>query len=144
MRRNIVVVLVLVGIVAIASGAALTERSGPPAVVEESIKMFFKDLSKGQIDEAYRKLLSGMTIPVAPLQLQAQAGQTRTALGICGGYLGSEKISDDYASPSIFRARRLYKGQNTGIMFDFIYYRPRAEWKITGVWFNTDLNLIFK
>ena len=109
----------------------------------EQIKKFFKDVGKGQANEAIDRLYSEN-----PVLSANEAGkavikqQTASAPAIFGAFLGHENVHVDKLSDSVVRYVEIAKYANHPITWEFYFYKPKDKWFVVQCGFIDRFQII--
>lgn len=132
--------------------AQRSDRANQPAAylqLDEGIGEFLAQVSQGQVQRAYDKLLARSLIADDSEQVAGLVEKTENALvtlAAYGPFVGAEHVATRSAGESLVHLRYLYKAQRLPMVWYFTYYRPRSdgEWTLVAVRFDTELEKVFE
>ena len=85
--------------------------------------------------------------PLPPVEIDGLANQINTQWSVVqqrfGKPTGMELIKEERLGKSFVRFYYLHKFENHAIYWRFTYYKPNNVWKINGITFKDDLDLLF-
>ena len=110
---------------------------------KEFTNNFFKMVRSGKIPEAFDQLFVGSQIPAQkPQAVDALKRQTASGLPIYGNVLGVELIREEKFGESIVRLVYVLKSDMAQTVWEFYFYKPKAEWFLGNILFNDEYNLL--
>ena len=68
--------------------------------------------------------------------------QTESSLPIYGNILGVEKIREENVGTSILRLVYVLKLEKAPIVWEFYFYKPKADWFLGNIIFNDQFSLL--
>ncbi len=112
--------------------AAPVESPKEPVDLTEA---FLEQVASGQVDAAFEALPKSSVWASRAQQVEILRGQTKTALGLYGRYIGIERIRESRYSPSITRLTYLMKMEQHFLVWNLVFYKPRDRWELSAVAF---------
>lgn len=97
---------------------------------------FFLTLIEGDINGAYDEIFAGSGIMEAkPQEVQLLKSQTQSAFEIYGKAFAFEIIHNEQLSASLIRLVYLLKFEYLPLTWEFYFYKPRDNWKLSNITF---------
>ncbi len=109
----------------------------------EFTQEFFRLLQDGKVPEAYDQLFLGSQFPAKkPEEVELAKTQTAAGLPLYGNILGVELIREEKIGGAIVRLVYLLKLELAPTVWEFYFYRPKADWFLVNVKFNDQFLLL--
>jgi len=130
-----IIALLLIGITAVA------EAKEPREFAEK----FFQLVQSGKVPEAYNQLFAGSQLAAKkPQVFELLTKQTADGLPLYGNILGIELIHEEKFGDSIVRLVYVLKTEIAPTVWEFYFYKPKADWFLGKLLFNDEFNLLQK
>jgi len=102
---------------------------------------FFRLLMEDKAPQAYDHVFVGSPVPkLRPEESSVMREQTRAALAANGKILGYELIREEKFGDSVLQLVYLLRSEVIPTVWQFVFYKPKAEWYLLGVTFFDDAN----
>ncbi|MGA3172802.1 MAG: hypothetical protein ABSE25_00075 [Syntrophorhabdales bacterium] len=102
---------------------------------------FFRLLMEDKAPQAYDNVFAGSPVPkLRPEESSVMREQTRAALAANGKILGYELIREEKFGDSVLQLVYLLRSEVIPTVWQFVFYKPKAEWYLLGVTFFDDAN----
>lgn len=129
---------VLVSILVLLFVAAAPAQEKSPKVVADG---FFRLLMEDKAPQAFDLVFSGSPIAkLRPEESDMLKQQTHDSLAANGKILGYELVREERFGGSLVRLVYLLKSETVPTVWQFVFYKPKADWFLLGVTFFDDAN----
>ena len=108
------------------------------------ISAFFSSIEKGELDDAYAKLMRGSKIAERPEEIRQLKTKTKEAIGVFGGIEGFEHVETKDVSSRLLRCTYLSLGKEFPLRWRFYFYRANRVWRIIDLRVDDRLGSIFE
>ena len=116
-----------------------------PAHLKTRIDIFFNQLIKNDVKEAYDNILTSSPISRQKADIDNLLSQTHRAFDIYGKLSGFEPVNAEIATESYIRLRYLGLHGNFPVRWIFTFYRsPEKDWIVTNIKFDDLSEYLFK
>lgn len=139
MRAWVIVLMIIVA--QSASAASLKDISETKSLSNKIMQHFLKaEFAEGlDMAKAYW--------PLPPVEIDGLANKINTQWSLVqqrfGKPTGMEFLQEERLGESFVRFYYLHKFENHAIYWKFTYYKPKNEWKINGITFQDNLEILF-
>jgi hypothetical protein len=100
---------------------------------------FFRLLMEDKAPQAFDLVFGGSPVAkLKPEESDMMKQQTRESITANGKILGYELIREEKFGGSLVRLVYLLKSETVPTVWQFVYYKPKAEWFLLGVTFLDD------
>ena len=111
----------------------------------EFTEKFFLLLQSGKVPEAYSQLSAGSQIAAQkPQAFALLTKQTADGLPMYGKIVGVELINEEKFGETIVRLVYVLKSEIAPTVWEFYFYKPKADWFLGKLLFNDEFNLLQK
>lgn len=102
-------------------------------------------MQSGKVPEAYSQLFAGSQIAAKkPQAFELLTKQTADGLPMYGNILGVELINEEKFGDTIVRLVYVMKSEIAPTVWEFYFYKPKADWFLGKLLFNDEFNLLQK
>ncbi len=117
--------------------AAPAEEKSPRAMTDG----FFRLLMEDKAPQAFDLVFSGSPVTkLKPEESDILKQQTHDSLAANGKILGYELIKEERFGGSLVRLVYLLKSETIPTVWQFVFYKPKADWFLLGITFFDDAN----
>ena len=117
-----------------------SEDNAPITMIAE----FFSSLEKGELDDAYAKLMRGSKIAERPEEIRQLKTKTKEAINVFGGIEGFEHVETKDVSTRLLRCTYLSLGKEFPLRWRFYFYRANRIWRVIDLRVDDRLASIFE
>ena len=117
-----------------------SDDNAPIAMIAE----FFSLLEKGELDDAYAKLMRGSKIAERPEEIRQLKTKTKEAINVFGGIEGFEHVETKDVSTRLLRCTYLSLGKEFPLRWRFYFYRANRIWRVIDLRVDDRLASIFE
>lgn len=124
-----------------ASAASLKDMSETKSLSNKIMQHFLKAEFAEGLD------MAKVYWPLPPVEIDGLANKINTQWSLVqqrfGKPTGMEFLQEETLGESFVRFYYLHKFENHAIYWKFTYYKPKNEWKINGITFQDNLEILF-
>ncbi len=134
-------ILVIVAVATLVAGVAHAQMDGraPQGKVFKFFDTFIRD---NDMKGAYADLFRGSTVEQKKDEVERLHKQTRAALTAYGNPQGYEVFVEEKFGASIVRIIAVMKFEKHPLIWEFYFYKPRAEWLLAHVRFSDHFEML--
>ncbi len=109
----------------------------------QAATLFFIQLEKRLIDEAYAGLMKGSKIAERPEELRALKTKTTEAIELFGPIAGYDLVESKQAGPHLLRRTYVSLGRDFPLRWRFYFYQTEGQWRVVDLRVDDRLGGIF-
>jgi len=113
-----------------------------PEAVTQKIDQFFDRIKKGEIQQAYEKLVQKSLISAKIQQVQHLVNQTKNGINLYGSFGSFEPISSQALGTRIVKTTYITHNQHNPLRWMFIFYYVSDEWVLISIEFDDNIEAL--
>lgn len=115
--------------------------AGQEATPRSLAEAFLAGLQRGETGPSLDRLFRGSRIPrESPQQFELLKRQVSTGLPAYGKILGFDLVREERFGGAVVRLVYVMRAEKHPTVWEFFFYRPRAEWFLANFTFNDQFN----
>jgi hypothetical protein len=107
------------------------------------IVVFFDQLMKGEVENAFHTIISKSLIEGKPQETSYLIRQTKNALAVYGDISGYQRLTTECKTERVCLSRYMSFSKNYPMLWRFIFYQREGEWILLHISFNDSVKTFF-